>query len=71
MNMNEMVQQLIAKVQKDPKLLDQLTAHPTKTIEQLIGVDFPDEQVDEVIKKVLANVSTDKIGDVLGGLFKK
>jgi nitrogen regulatory protein PII len=34
-------------------------------------VDLPDEQVDEVIKKVLANVSTDKIGDVLGGLFKK
>ena len=71
MNMNEMVQQLITKVQKDPKLLDQLIAHPTKTIEQLIGVDLPDEQVDEVIKKVLANVSTDKIGDVLGGLFKK
>ena len=46
MNMNEMVQQLITKVQKDPKLLDQLTAHPAKTIEQLIGVDLPDEQVD-------------------------
>ena len=71
MNTNDMVQQLIKKAKDNPQLLDQLTTHPAKTIEQLIGVDLPDEQVDEIIKKVLAQLSTNKIGDVLSGLFKK
>ena len=71
MNTNDMVQQLIKKAKDNPQLLDQLTKHQTKTIEQLIGVDLPDEQVDEIIKKVLAQLSTNKIGDVLSGLFKK
>ena len=71
MNTNDMVQQLIKKAKDNPQLLDQLTKHPTKTIEQLIGVDLPDEQVDEIIKKVLGQLSTNKIGDVLSGLFKK
>ena len=43
-------------------------------IEELLGVDLPDDVVNKVIEGVKAKISLDKVGDalnMLGGLFGK
>ena len=40
-------------------------------VEELIGIDLPDELVNQVVDVVKAKISLDAIGGVLGGLFKK
>ena len=43
-------------------------------IEELIGIDLPNDQIEQVVKLVKAKIDLDKVGDLLeglGGLFGK
>ena len=45
-----------------------------KVVEELIGVDLPDDMINKIIDGVKAKISLDKVGDALGalsGLFGK
>ena len=74
MNIKEKVEELVAQIQKDPKLLTQVKEKPVPVIEKLVGMDLPDDQIMKLADLVKAKIDLDKAGDLLkglGGLFKK
>jgi len=67
-DIKETVNDLVGKIQNDPKLLQQFKTEPVKVIETLIGIDLPDDQIEKVVELVKAKIDLDKVGDLLGGL---
>ena len=64
------IEELAAKLQKDPALLQRFQADPVKTLEQLTGVDLPDEQLQPLVTGIKARLAASDLGDKLGGLKK-
>lgn len=67
-------EELVKKIQNDPALLKKFKENPVKVVEDLIGIDLPDDQIKQVAELVKAKIDLDKVGDLLGGLgglFKK
>ena len=67
-------EELVKKIQNDPALLKKFKENPVKVVEELIGIDLPDDQLKQVAELVKAKIDLDKVGDLLGGLgglFKK
>jgi len=74
MNIKDKVEELVAEIQKNPKLLSQFKENPIPVIEKLVGMDLPDDQIMKMADLVKARIDLDKAGDLLkglGGLFKK
>ena len=66
------IQEIVTKVQSDPKLLEGFQENPTKTVEGLIGIDLPDDQVNAIVAGVKGKITVGNAGDLLGkvgGLF--
>ena len=68
-------EELVKKIQSDPALLKKFKENPIKVVEDLIGIDLPDDQINAVIKAIKAKLELDDVADVagklLGGLFGK
>ena len=65
------IEDVVEKIKKDPKLLQKFKDDPIKTVEGLIDIDLPDDQIEKIVDAVKAKISLDKVGDLLGGLFGK
>ena len=70
MDIKAKVQELVEKIQKDPKMLAEFKENPVKVVETLLGVDLPDDVVNKVVDGVKAKITLDKAGNVLGALKK-
>ena len=64
------VEELACKLQKDPSLLKNFQEDPVKTLESLIGVDLPDEQLKPLVAGVKAKLAASNLGGALDGLKK-
>lgn len=62
--------ELAARLQKDPGLLKNFQEDPIKTLEGLIGVDLPDEQLKPLAAGVKAKLAASDLGGALDGLKK-
>ena len=74
MDIKAKVEELVAEIQKNPKLLAQFKENPVPVIEKLVGMDLPDDQIVKIADLVKAKINLDKAGDLLkglGGLFGK
>ena len=74
MDLKKKVEELVAEIQKNPKLLAQFKEKPVPVIEKLVGMDLPDDQIMKLADLVKAKIDLDKAGDLLkglDGLFKK
>lgn len=74
MDIKEKIESVVKKLLDDKKLLEKFEKNPVKVIEELLGVDMPDDLVEKIIDGVKAKISLDKVGDALealGGLFGK
>ena len=74
MDLKKKVEELVAEIQKNPKLLAQFKEKPVPVIEKLVGMDLPDDQIMKLADRGKAKIDLDKAGDLLkelGGLFKK
>ena len=65
------ITELVDKIQKDPKMLENFEKEPVKTVEDLVGVDLPDDQINPIVDGIKAKLNLDKAAGLLGGLFKK
>ncbi len=65
------IEELIEKIKGDKSLGDRFQKDPTRTVEDLIGVDLPDDQVKSVVDAIKAKLDLSKLGDTLGGLLGK
>ena len=67
------VNEIVDKVQKDPKFKEEFKKDPVKAVESGIGVDLPDDMVNKVVAGVKGKVTLDNaagIVDTLKGLVK-
>ena len=74
MDIQKIINDVLAKLKDDEGLLAKFKAEPVKTLEGIIGIDLPDDQVKQVAELVKAKIDLDKAADLLGsigGLFKK
>lgn len=70
MDLKAMIEKAVKKLTSDKDLMAQFKSDPVKALEQILGVDLPDDMVDGVIAGIKAKLTADKAGDLLGGLKK-
>ena len=71
MDIKAKVEELVEKIKKNPQLLAKFKDDPVPVVEELVGVDLPDDQIKQVAELVKAKIDLDKVGNLLGGLFGK
>lgn len=74
MDIKAKAMELVEKIKEDPKLLGEFKENPVRIVEELIGMDLPDDQIKQLAELVKAKIDLDKAADLLGGLgglFKK
>ncbi len=70
MDVKEKVEELVEKLQKDPALLKNFQADPIKTLEKMVGIDLPDEQLKPLVAGIKAKLAASDLGGMLDGLKK-
>ena len=71
MDIKAKIEQAVKKLLSDKTLMAKFEKNPASVIEELIGMDLPDDQVNQLIDGIKAKIKIDQIGSVLGGLFSK
>ena len=78
MDIQKIISDVLEKLQNDNDLLAKFKESPAKTIEGLIGINLPEEQIDAVAKGVMAKISLEEVADQasafigkLGGILGK
>lgn len=70
MELKEKIEQAAKKLMADKTLMAKFESNPVSVIEQLIGIDLPDQQINQVIDGIKARIKLDQVGDMLGGIGK-
>ena len=71
MDIKEKIEEVVKKLMADKNLMAKFEKNPASVIEELIGVDLPDDQVNQLVEGIKAKIKLDKLGGALGGLFGK
>ena len=71
MDIKATVEELVKKITGDKELKAQFEKNPAAVIEKLVGVDLPDEQVNQLVEAIRAKLTMENVGNLLGGLFGK
>lgn len=73
MDIKEQINKIVEEVSGNPNIKEQFEKEPVKVIENIIGIDLPDDVVKKVIDGVKAKLTMDgvsKAADALKGMFK-
>lgn len=70
MDIKAQITTAVEKITKDQKLQEQFKKEPVKTVEQVLGVDLPDDALKKVVDGVKAKISVDKASGVVDSLKK-
>ena len=68
MDIKEKIEAVVKKLMSDKNLMEKFEKNPVKVIEELLGVDLPDDLVNKIIDGVKAKINLEKVGDALGAL---
>ena len=74
MDIKAVITEAVEKITSDEKFLESFKKNPIKTVEELTGIDLPDDQLEKVVEGIKAKVTLDEVSGALGGLknlFKK
>ena len=67
-DIKKIIEDIVAKIKGDKDIGEKFQKNPTKTVEGLIGVDLPDDQINAVVEGVKGKIKLDGVTDKLGGL---
>jgi len=70
MDIKEKIEEIAEKLTKDEALRSQFQKDPVKAVEKLLGVDLPDEMIEQVVKGVKGKLTVDKLGGAMDSLKK-
>ena len=70
MDIKAKIEEIVKKLMNDKSLMAKFERNPVSVIEQLIGIDLPDQQVNQLIEGIKARIKLDQVGDMLGGIGK-
>ena len=63
--------EIFDKIKNDKDIAAKFQKDPISTVEGLLGVDLPNDQVQKIVDGVKAKIGLDNISGKLGGLFGK
>ena len=69
MDIKAKIDEVVNKVKSDDKFAEKFKTEPIKAVEDVVGVDLPDDVVKNVIDGVKAKINIGGLTDKLGGLF--
>ena len=72
MDIMEKVEEIVKKLMENKELMEKFQKDPISTLENLLGIDLPNDQMEKLVDGVKAKIGFDKVGDALGaigGLF--
>ncbi len=67
-------EEIVKKIKSDKNIKQDFEKNPVKVIEDVLGVDLPDDAINKVIELVKAKLTADTVTEVAGklsGLFGK
>ena len=70
MDIKAKIEEIVKKLLSDKQLMAKFDRNPASVIEEFIGVDLPDQQVNQLIEGIKAKIKLDQVGDVLGSIGK-
>ncbi|MCM1327824.1 MAG: hypothetical protein NC253_00130 [Ruminococcus sp.] len=71
MDVKAKIEEIVNKVKSDKNFAEKFKSEPVKAVEEVLGVDLPDDVVNSVISGVKAKIDIGSIKDGIGSLFKK
>jgi hypothetical protein len=74
MDIKAKIEELAQRIRSDEALQAQFRTDPITAVEQLLGIDLPNEQIQAIVDGVKAKIKLDQLGSALsglGGLFGK
>ena len=71
MDIKAKIEEIVEKIKNDKQIMAKFQKDHAAVIEELIGVDLPNDQVNDVVDAIKAKLTVDKLGGALGGLFGK
>lgn len=70
MDIKAQITTAVEKITTDQQLQEQFKKDPVKAVEQMFGVDLPDDVVNKIVDGVTAKISLDKAAGVADSLKK-
>ena len=81
MDIQKLINDVLEKLKKNDNLKNDFMTNPVKVLEDLVGIDLPDEKINAVIDGIKAKLNIDDLAEKasgimgalsnLGDLFKK
>lgn len=69
MDIKAKIDEVVNKVKSDSGFADKFKSEPVKAVEEVLGVDLPDDAVKNIVDGVKAKINVGGVVDKLGGLF--
>ena len=66
--LKEKAEELIEKIKNDKDIAAKFQKDPVSTVEELLEIDLPNDQIEAVAEFIKTKVNLDKLGNALGGL---
>ncbi|MDD3027779.1 MAG: hypothetical protein PHI41_07030 [Erysipelotrichaceae bacterium] len=66
MDIQDKIEEIIAKIKSDPDFAAKFKADPVAALEKILGIDLPEGQINAIIDGVKAKIGLDQAGDLLG-----
>lgn len=70
MDIKEQISTAVEKISKDKSLKEQFQKEPVKALESVLGVDLPDDVVNQVVQGVKAKLTVDKFAGAADSIKK-
>ena len=70
MDIKEKINEIVEKIKENPDIKESFEKDPIKAIENLLGVDLPDEIIEKIVDGVKAKISLDKVAGFASALKK-
>lgn len=70
MDIKGKINEIVDKVKNDKDFASKFKSEPIKAVEEVIGVDLPDDQINKIVDGVKAKINVDGAIGKITGLFK-
>ena len=69
MDIKAKIEEIAKKLMSDKNLMQKFQTNPAGLVKEYIGIDLPEEQVNQVVETIKAKLTAENLGNMLGGLF--
>lgn len=66
--LKDKIEEIVEKIKTDKDIAAKFQRDPIALVEELLGVDLPNDQLESVVNAIKAKVDLDKVSGLLGGL---